>query len=209
MSGDGIDFSNMTDEDWSSIMNGLNTPGLDLSQFGMGDRGLGTTDPSASDGTGTLSPEQIALLGLNGSTGFNAPGLPPGGAGVPAAGGGLGGILKALGLGGGPGGDMNWPMLLSLLGAGVGGFMNKSATSKATDQVLQSIKDANTQVTGILGPGGGAQQSLQPYLSGGAAAMNAAPGMVYKPAGSAFTSPVNARVNLPPVSLAAIMKKGR
>jgi hypothetical protein len=181
----GVDLSNMSDADWSNLMAGLNTPNLDLTSGG------------------TLSPDET------GGVGFNAPGLPAGGGGLPGAGGGgIGSILQALGLGT-AGGGMNLPLLLSMLGAGVGGFMNKSATGTATDQVLQSIKDANTQVTGILGPGGGAQQSIQPYLAGGAAAMQAAPGMIYKPAGSAFTSPINANVNLPPVSLAAIMRKGK
>jgi hypothetical protein len=102
---------------------------------------------------------------------------------------------------------------MSLLAAGAGGIMNKNATSKATDQILSSIKDANTQVGNILGPGGGAQQSLQPYLAGGAAAMQAAPGMIYHAPGSQFSNPLNARVNLPPISLASIMRtaapKGR
>jgi hypothetical protein len=198
----GIDLSHMSDQDWSDFMNKINTPNLDLSgggTFGMGDRGLGTTDPSLSDGTGTLSPDEISLLNAGGVGFQNGPGA------VQPASGGLGSILKALGLGDGSGG-MNIPMLLSLLAAGAGGLMNKSATSKATDQILSSIKDANTQATNILGPGGGAQQALQPYLTGGAAAFGNAGNMIYKPAGSQFSGPVNARVNLPPVSLASIMR---
>jgi hypothetical protein len=194
----------MSDEDWSNFMNRLNTPNLDLTSGtqGMGDRGLGTTDPSLSDGTGTLSPDEISLLNAGG-VGFGAPGIAQGSGALPS--GGLGSILKALGLGDGSGG-MNIPLLLSLLGAGAGGLLSKSATSKATDQILSSIKDANTQATNILGPGGGAQQALQPYMTSGAAAIQAAPGMIYKPPGSQFSNPLNARVNLPPVSLSSIMR---
>jgi hypothetical protein len=184
----------------------LNFPTTQTSGVGgVGGGGLNELfNTGGVNGVGNLSDAEVGELMKQ--MGMTVPGPDGSGGG---AGGGLGSILKALGLGGGADGGMNWPLLMSLLAAGAGGIMNKNATSKATDQILSSIKDANTQVGNILGPGGGAQQSLQPYLAGGAAAMQAAPGMIYKAPGAQFSGPMDARVSIPPISLSAIMKRGR
>lgn len=65
-------------------------------------------------------------------------------------------LAKALGLG--P--NSSLPMLLSALGIGAGGYMNSKATSKATGQMTDAVKQANAAITQILG---GAQGAYKPY----------------------------------------------
>ena len=97
-------------------------------------------------------------------------------------------LARALGLTGGAGGAGAGTIgsllpLLSALGIGAGGFMGYNATNKATDQMAGAVKDANKQITDILG---GAQAGYQPYQQAGQGALGQLANIGYKPLAGNF-----------------------
>lgn len=176
--------------------------------FGGGDPTFGENFPLPDPGNQTDPYEGGYLDGSGGGMGgYQSPGytsnLDPGMWSQ---------MLRALGLssGGGAGGGMSSLLpLLSLLGIGAGGFMNSSATNKASDQMVQATKDANDAVTKILG---GQQAAYTPYTQLGAGAAAALPGLAFKPLAGNF-KPLGSGAAMAPtgggMTLSNLMRRGR
>lgn len=89
---------------------------------------------------------------------LSAGGIKPG-----SGAGGIGDVLKMLGLGNG-----GMASLLPLLLAGGGAFNANNATNKASQQLQDAAKQANQQATDLIG---GARSDFQPYMQAGQAAL--------------------------------------
>lgn len=192
MADDGIDWGSLSDADWGDALAGgvgnidWASLGIDpaalSSAWGMGDRGLGTTDPSSPDGT--LTADQIdGLTPADPTVGFKAGGKSFNNGGAAAGtSSGLASLAKSLGLVG-KDGSPDLLGLASILGPLLGGIMAKSATSKASDQMQGAARDANAMVQGMYAP---AQAAFQPYMTAGQNAVTKAAGMTYQPLAPQF-----------------------
>jgi len=165
----------------------------------ISDPSYGTLDPSffmptlsgIDPSVNTIDPNQMNTSGVNDLISS----LSSSGSGSSA---GLSALLKALGLTG-SNGQMNSGgllQLLGLLGGTAGGVMGYNATNKATDQMSQAVKDANSTITGILG---GAQAGYSPYSALGSSAAGKLQGMNYQPLAGKF-GPVQAASSYVPTS---------
>ena len=182
---DDFDWGSLSDSDWGDAVAG-GVPNIDwgslgidpstLATWGMGDRGLGTTQ--VDQGGGTLTGGQISnLAGDAQASGNYNPTAFQTGSSNP-----LDSIAKALGLTN-KDGSANLLGLAGILGPLLGGIMAKNATSKASDQMQNAAKDANTMVQGMYQP---AQAAFQPFINAGQGAIAKASGMNYQPLAPQF-----------------------
>ena len=135
-------------------------PGADVGADpggGSGDSGM-VTDPT----TGDVYDSGGKFIGN-----INDPSFGGGAGGTPSLPGGLDKFMKSIGATS-KDGSLNWPMLLSMLGIGVGGLTAYNSTKKATNDITGGLANANKAVTDILS---GASGAYKPYQDAGAAAV--------------------------------------
>jgi hypothetical protein len=136
-----------------------------------------------------------------GAGGYQSPGYTSSGGGFD-----FGALMKALGLGTGSGMSSLIP-LLSMLGIGAGGIMNRNATNKGAGLMVQAAKDANDMVAKTIGERSGA---YAPYNAMGANAAAALPGLAYKPiAGNFRPLGSGAAMQGGGMTLSNLMRRGR
>jgi hypothetical protein len=147
------------------------------------------TSPGQADQN--IASDQVAAGGGYGMGGLQSGSSSGSGLDVSA-------ILKLLGLTGKDGNINSGGLLtlLSALGLGAGGLMNRNATNNATNLMSGSIDKANNAITGLLGA---QQQAYAPYQQAGASALGKLQGMNYQPLAGKF-SPVQGASSYVPTS---------
>lgn len=149
-------------------------PGYDPGGSGGGGGDEGPPQFSIDPKTGLLMDAQGNLYDPNTGmpVGNSSGGMPPGMGGPGDTSGLMGALSKIFGNGKG---DINWPMLLSMLGVGGGALMGLHATNKATDQMQGGITKASDLITKMLGESSGAFKPFTDMGAAGAARLSALP----------------------------------
>jgi hypothetical protein len=111
----------------------------------------------------------LDATGGNNPLGGGSPGTPDSSA--------ISSLLRALGISS-PGGASNMSGLMSLLGPAISAALGYTATGKATNQMVQGIKDASAQAQSQIG---GAQGQLTPFITAGQNAATKLGGMNWTP----------------------------
>lgn len=144
----------------------------------MGDDGL--TDPYV-DPNITDNGDPFTGGGGNNSSQVVRPTDPfSGGGGTGGGGSGgmdMGGLLRALGIGG-KGGNIDPLALLSMLGLIGGGIMSNRAIGNATNQVTAGLDKASDEARNLLGP---ARDNFNPYIDLGKQGASQLAGMQWQP----------------------------
>lgn len=154
----------MGEDDFSWLMDYFGPQSDYSGGVNLGDLGggiLGDYDPRLDPNPGGAYDPRL-------DPGLQGGGSPPGGfPGVPAPGGGgsNGAPNGQRGLFTNPDGSINWASLLGVLAPLAGGAYAANQTGKANQQMQDSIKQANAQITSTLG---GNQAMYQPYQAAGA-----------------------------------------